>query len=521
MSKPVIMVIDDSVTAAALEKDLRRRFGGDYRVVADALPAEGLASLERLQAAGERVAMMIVGQWLPGTTGVEMLDRGHELHPAAKRVLLITYGDRSATKPILRAMTFGQIDEIFWKPWGPPEELLYPAVSDLISAWSRSTSSSRLELVRVVGPRWSRRCHELRDILSRNGIAHGFYDSDSAEGRRLLGERGQTPGERPVLLLFDGRVLVDPPNEDIAEALGVRTQPARGRYDVTVVGAGPAGLAAAVYATSEGLRTLILEREAVGGQAGTTSMIRNYLGFPHGVSGAELAGRAVQQAALFGAEFVYTQQAQVLRADRLDLVVTLLDGTEITSSAVVIATGVTYRQLDLPGVDALTGAGVFYGAAVTEALAMTGQDVYVVGGANSAGQAAVHLAKYAATVTLLVRGDSLAAGMSDYLVKEIDRAGNITVRPRTQVVGVRGTGKLEELTLEDFAHGRTERVPAAALFILIGAKPHTDWLATTLDRRTRVSAHRSRRSGRSRRSVAPGPPALAAGDKPARRVRRR
>jgi len=285
-----------------------------------------------------------------------------------------------------------------------------------------------------------------------------------------------------VLLLFDGRVLVDPPNERLAQALGVRTQPTLGRYEIAVVGAGPAGLAAATYAASEGLRTLLLEREAVGGQAGTTSLIRNYLGFPRGISGAELAARATEQAVVFGAELVYAQPATGLRVSGAARVLTLADGSQAVSRTVVIATGVSYRRLPVLGLDALLGPGVFYGAAVTEAKAMAGQRVVVVGGANSAGQAAVHLARYAEQVTLLVRGGSIADGMSAYLVQELERAGNVTVRLHTEVAQAHGAGRLEALTLRDNMTGRTETLPAAALFILIGAEPHTDWLAAAVER---------------------------------------
>jgi thioredoxin reductase (NADPH) len=482
MGRPVIMVVDDAATVAAMAEQLRARFGGDYEVTTGVEPEAALTTLEGLRASGERVALLIVGMWLPGTTGVDVLSRAHTLHPDARRLLLITYGDNTASEPLLTAMTLGQIDDFLAKPWGPPEEHLYPGISGVISSWWRATAPSRLELVRVVGPRWSQRSHELRDLLTRNDIPSGFYDSDSDQGRRLLAEYGVEATGRPALLLFDGRVLADPSTEEVAEALGVCTRPDSGRYDLTIVGAGPAGLAAAVYAASEGLRTLVLEREAAGGQAGTTSMIRNYLGFPRGVSGADLAGRAREQALLFGAEFVYTQSARGLRADGSDLLLTLGDGTETTSRALIVTTGVTYRRLDAPGIEPLVGAGVFYGAAVTEATAMTGKDVYVVGGANSAGQAAVHLARYAASVTLLVRAQTPSAGMSDYLIKEIDRAGNITVRPRTQVVSAHGAGRLEELSLRDRERDRTERVPAEALFIMIGAEPRTDWLAGVVDR---------------------------------------
>jgi thioredoxin reductase (NADPH) len=474
MEKPSIVVIDDARTAAAMERDLRRRFEGDYQILAGVSPPEILQTLEQLHTERAQVALVMAGLWLPDTTGVAVLQRAHELHPQARRLLLTFYGDVRVQDPVVQALTLGQIDEHFGKPWGPPEEQLYPVVEDLLSAWWKSTSKSRLELVRVVGPRWSRRSHELRDILSRNRIPHGFYDAGSAKGRQLLDDIGQIGHAGTAVITYNNRVLLNPSNQELATTLGANVRPIGGHYDLVVVGAGPAGLGAAVYASSEGLRTLVMEREAVGGQAGTTSVIRNYLGFPRGVGGADLTGRALQQASQFGAEFVYARSAQKLRSEGPDRVLTLADGTDVATRAVVIATGVRYRRLGAAGLDRLVGAGVFYGAAVTEAPAMSGQHVYVVGGANSAGQAAVHLAKYAASVTLVVRSGTLAAGMSDYLVKEIATAKNVTVRLSTEVVGVHGAGQLEELSLRTLGQ-HVERVPAAALFILIGAEPHTDW----------------------------------------------
>ena len=474
--KPVLMAVDsDAAVLGKLEGDLRRRYDRDYEVMALDTPARALPALEGLRDAGRLLAIVIAHQWLPGLTGLELLCRAHDLHPSAKRVLLVRYGDRSTTGPILQGMALGQLDYHLGSPWGPPEEGLYPAIADLLSQWARTTSPSHLELVQIVGPDGSVRSHELRDLLERNGIPYGFYDARSTAGRRLLEESGRPGERRPVLFLYDGRVLVDPPNDRIAEALGASTRPAAGRYDVTIIGAGPAGLAAAVYAASEGLRTLVLEREAMGGQAGTTSLIRNYLGFPRGISGSELASRATQQAVLFGAELVYAGQVTAVSAEGSDRVVTLADGTRIITRTAVIATGVRYRRLDVPGLDGLLGAGVFYGATVTEAPGMTGRNVYVVGGANSAGQAAVHLARHAAQVTMLIRAAGLAASMSAYLIREIEAAGNIAVRLSTEVVGVHGAGRLEGLVLRDAAS--VEAVAADALFILIGAEPHTDWLS--------------------------------------------
>jgi thioredoxin reductase (NADPH) len=485
MASPALVVVyDDPGTLAALEQTLQTRFGPDYQVLAAAAPAAALATLRQLGQSGDQVALVLADQWLTGMTGVQFLCQAHALHPTAKRVLFITYGDAAAATAGLQAMALGQLDLYLNAPWGPPELQLYPAITEALSQWARSTSTlgPPPELVRIVGPRWSPRSHEFRDLLARNSISHGFYDADSEDGRRLLAQAGLEGAGSPVLLLFDGRVLVDPPTGRLAQALGVRTQPTLGRYDVAVVGAGPAGLAAATYAASEGLRTLLLEREAVGGQAGTTSLIRNYLGFPRGISGAELAARATEQAVVFGAELVYAQPATGLAPAGIDRVLTLADGSQVTSRTVVIATGVSYRRLSVPGLEALLGAGVFYGAAVTEAKAMAGQRVAVVGGANSAGQAAVHLARHAEQVTLLVRGDSLAEGMSTYLLQELERADNVTVRLRIEATEVHGAGRLESLTIRDRGTEATERLAVAALFIMIGAEPHTDWLAATVER---------------------------------------
>ena len=482
MAKPTLVVVtDDPGTLTAATQALERRFGADYQVVAADAPAAALTALGQ---AGEQVALLLAGQWLEGMTGIEFLCRAHELHPAAKRVLLIPFGDVAAGVAGLQAMALGQLDHWLNTPWGAPELQLYPEVSELLGQWARATAraGSRSEWVRVVGPRWSARSHELRDLLGRNNIPHGFYDAREEDGRRLLAQAGLEATDQPVVLLSDGRVLVDPPIERLAQALGAQTRPGPGRYDLAVVGAGPAGLAAATYAASEGLRTLLLEREAIGGQAGTTSLIRNYLGFPRGISGGDLAARATEQAVVFGAELVYTQPATSLRSNGADRVLTLANSTQAVSRTVVVATGVSYRRLPVPGLEELLGAGVFYGAAVTEAKAVQGQRVLVVGGANSAGQAAVHLARHAEQVTLLVRGGSLADGMSAYLVEELQRAGNVAVRLRTEVTAVEGAGRLEAVTVRDGVTEATETLPAAALFILIGAEPHTDWLASAVER---------------------------------------
>jgi thioredoxin reductase (NADPH) len=482
MAKPVLAVaVGEPGAAAELAAALTRRFSADYQVVAS---AEAAGVLDALGRAGGRVAVVIAGQRLEDAPGIEFLCRVHELHPAAKRVLLIADGDAAAGMAGLRAMAAGQLDHWLEAPVGPPELQLYPVVSELLGEWAAGTASAGTppQMVQVVGPRWSARSHELRDLMSRNNIRHRFCDSDSDDGRRLLAQAGVDPGGQPAVLLPGGQVLVDPSPQQFAEALGVPTRPAAGRYDLAVVGAGPAGLAAATYAASEGLRTLLLERLATGGQAGTTSLIRNYLGFPRGISGRELAWRASQQVIMFGAELVAQPAAGLAASAGGGRVLTLADGSQTACRAVVLATGVSYRRLPVPGLDELLGAGVFYGAAVTEAQAMAGQRVAVVGGANSAGQAAVHLARHAEQVTVVLRGRRLADGMSAYLVTELERAANVTVRPHSQVTAVHGTGRLEALTISDSLTGAADTLPTSAVFILIGAEPHTSWLAGAVER---------------------------------------
>ena len=476
------MAVDDAPAALGiLEQELDKRYGADYRVICEGNAEAGLQGLEQIQADGGQVALVLADQWMPTMTGVAFLTRAHRLHPTAQRALLIDWGDRSTAEPILQAATFGQIDDWVDKPSQPGDERFHQAISGFLYEWAR-LHRPRFQAVRVVGDRWSARSHELRDLLSRNSIPSGFYPVDSEEGQTLLGSVDATREQLPVVLLFDGRVLANPSNAALAEALGVRTRPAATTYDVTVIGAGPAGLAAAVYGASEGLQTVILEHEAIGGQAGTSSKIRNYLGFPRGVSGAELAQRAYEQAWMLRADFVYGQRAVGLRAAGPDRMASLSDGSEVASRAVILATGVSYRRLGVAGLEALIGAGVFYGAAASEAQAMKGQEVYVVGGANSAGQAAVHLARYATHVTMLIRGSSLAATMSDYLVRELEAAPNVTVRLGLEVVDGHGDGRLTSLTLRDRRSGATETVPATALFVLIGAAPHTGWLPEAIQR---------------------------------------
>jgi thioredoxin reductase (NADPH) len=417
-------------------------------------------------------------------TGTQVLIHAHALHPEARRMLLVPFGDTSADEELIRAMTLGQIDTFVSKPWASPEEWLYPAIGEILSEWARMHLPC-FEAIRVVGPRWSTEAHLLRDHLSRTPVPYGYYPADSAEGRRLLQEFNLDATRLPAFILHDGRVFVQPAWTEVAAAMGARTCPACRQADVTIIGAGPAALAAAVYGASEGLRAVILDADAVGGQAGTSSKIRNYLGFPRGISGHDLAVRAFRQAVLFGAEVVVMNRVTGLRVEGDRHIVTCADGSEIMSRAVVIATGVAYRRLAIPAIEALRGVGVFYGAAVSEAPAVKGQHVFVVGAGNSASQTALHLARYAAQVTILVRSDSLAKSMSEYLITEIAATTNIDVRLTTEVVGAHGTGQLSGLELRNCATGETETVPAAALFILIGAEPQTAWLPDAIARDAR------------------------------------
>jgi thioredoxin reductase (NADPH) len=483
--RPVILAVDQDADALGrVERELRARYEADYRVAREGSAEDALERLRGLEP-GEDVALVLAALRMEGMGGVEFLSRVREIRPLAKRVLLVDPPmDRATSREVLaRAMALGRIDDFGFKPGLPPNELFHQSVTDLLEEWTRPQRSEIHALVRVVGEERSRRVHEAMALFGRYGVPCSFYPADSEEGRALLEEVGAGAERLPVFVMHDGRALVDPSNREVADAfVGADLYPERQTCDVVVIGGGPAGLAAAVYGASEGLDTVVVEREAVGGQAGASSLIRNYLGFPRGVSGQKLTYQAFQQAQLFGAEFRVMRQAAGLRREDGGLVVTLSDGKELAGRAVVVATGASYRRLGVPSLEALNGAGVFYGAATAEARSLEGQEVYVVGGANSAGQAAMHLSKYASRVTLVVRGSSLEAGMSDYLIKEIEDADNVGIRLDTKVVGGGGEGRLERLVLEDTAAARTETVPAAALFVLIGAEPRTGWLPEEISR---------------------------------------
>ena len=485
---PVLLAVDDDPEdLRTISRELHKRYGADYRVACEASAEAALEKLQDLKAAGEEVAVVLAEWWMSGMTGTEFLSRAHRLHPGAKRALLFERGNRTTREPILQAMALGQIDYYVPKPEQTPDEEFHRAIAEFLDEWTREYRPASMA-VRIVADPLSPRSHELRDIFSRSVIPCAFYTADSEEGRELLARWDKTPEQLPAVVVFDRLALVDPSNAEITDAFeivspfGVNTLPDVRNFDLVIVGAGPAGLAAAVYGASEGLRTAVVERETFGGQAGTSSLIRNYLGFSRGISGSELAWQAYQQAWLFGASFRISRQATGLRRDGDEVVLALSDGTEVAGRAAILATGVSYRRLGVPSLEDLVGKGVFYGAAASEAQAMEGQEVYVVGGANSAGQAAMHLSRYASRVTMLVRGGSLASSMSDYLIQEIDAAQNIDVRYHTQVVDGGGEGRLEHLVLEDSTSDLTETVPASALFVLIGAEPRTGWLPGEIQR---------------------------------------
>ena len=473
MPKPVILTVDDDpAVSRAIERDLRRRFAERFRIMRAESGDQGLDLLRRLKLRDERVALILADQRMPRMSGVEFLGEALGVFPDSRRALLTAYSD---TEAAIRAINELRLDHYLRKPWEPPDDNLYPVVTDLLEAWE-AEAPPEVEDVRLVGPRFLAEGHALRDLLARNDIAYRWFDIEEDEARRLLAAAGLTDPAVPVALLKDGTVLEAPAPVELAAALGASTQARLELYDLVVIGGGPAGLGAAVYGGSEGLRTLLVEREAPGGQAGQSSRIENYLGFPNGLSGHDLARRAATQARKFGAEVVSVQAVVGLEQRGSAHAVRLSDGSEVRAHAVVIATGVAYRKLDAPGVADLTGAGVYYGAAMTEARACADQHVIVVGGANSAGQAALYFATNGvARVTVLVRGDALEKGMSQYLVDRIRAQDNVVVRTGTQVAAAHGDGHLEGVTLRT-TDGGEERVGAVAMFIFIGARPETDWL---------------------------------------------
>ena len=490
--KPVILTVDDDPQVLrSVERDLRGKYGNEFRVLRADSGATALEILKQLKLRNEPPAFFLVDQRMPNMTGVEFLEQAMVIFPDAKRVLLTAYADTDAA---IRSINKAKIDYYLMKPWDPPEQNLFPVVDDLLDDWMASFRPP-FEGIRLIGLFWSPKSHETKDFLARNGVPYQWLDVESdQEAQRIVDYiRSKDSGNAnanttsatihlPILLFQDGSYLMEPTNAQIAEKIGLRTRAQMPFYDLIIVGAGPSGLAAAVYGASEGLHTLLIEREAPGGQAGLSSNIENYLGFPTGLTGANLARRAVAQAARFGAEILTPQEATGIRVDGPYRFVKLNDGTEISCHTLLIATGVSYRKLQIPGVERLYGAGVYYGAAMTQALSCRDEDVYMIGGANSAGQAAIYFSKYARKVTMLVRADSLSKGMSQYLADQILKTENIKVWLNSSVVEVKGENKLEAITICNSISGESRTVPAFALFIFIGAQPHTEWLSDTVKR---------------------------------------
>ena len=480
LAKPAFLTVDDDPEVLqAIERDLRQEYGRRFRVLRADSGAAALGILQKVKLRNMAVALLLVDQRMPHMTGVEFLEQAIEIFPEAKRVLLTAYADTDAA---IQAINKVKIDHYLLKPWDPPEESLYPVLNDLLDDWLASFHPP-FEGIRVIGSRWLPQCHQVKDFLARNQVPYQWLDIETeSEAQHLVNYAECGVARLPLLLFPDGSKLIKPTNIQIAQKIGLKTQAELRFYDLIIVGAGPAGLAAAVYGASEGLSTMMIEREAPGGQAGSSSRIENYLGFPVGLSGADLTRRAVTQAKRFGVEILMPQEVTQIHVDDSYRIVTLVDGSNLSCHALIIATGVSYRQLNVPGIKRLTGAGVYYGAAKTEAFACRGEEVYIVGGANSAGQAAIYFSKYASKVTMLVRGDSLTKEMSKYLIEQIKETENIEVLLHSYIVDVEGETKLERITIANTNTDKVQTVRATSLFIFIGAIPCTDWLKDLVKR---------------------------------------
>jgi thioredoxin reductase (NADPH) len=483
MPKPILLTVDDDPDVLrAIEHDLRSQYGAEYRVISSDAPEAALDLLKGLKVRNDAVALLLVDQRMPHMDGVTFLQEARHIYPDAKRTLLTAYADTNAA---ISAINQANLDYFFMKPWDPPTEHLYPQVDDLLDDWQASYRPP-FQGIRVLGTRWSPKSYELRDFLARSHVPYQWidveYSANDPETKRLLEALGPDASDLPVVLFSDGTKLLNGAPAEVAQKVGLRTRAETSFYDLAIVGGGPAGLAAAVYGASEGLHTVMVEREAPGGQAGMSSRIENYLGFPAGLSGGDLARRAVVQARRFGVEILAPQEAVGVRTEGPYRIIKLADGNEISCHALMIASGVQWRRLEAPGVDQLQGAGVYYGGGATEALSCKGEIVYVVGGANSAGQAAMNFARYAERVVILVRGDSLSSTMSQYLIDQIKETPNIQLWTHAGVAEVHGETHLEEISVLCSDTNKTERVPASAMFIFIGALPRTDWLAGTIER---------------------------------------
>jgi thioredoxin reductase (NADPH) len=480
--RSVLLTVDDDPTVSrAIARDLRRRYGERHRIVRASSGAEALEALRDLKLRGGRVAVLLADYAMPEMSGIEFLEEAMDLFPRSRRALLTAYADTDAA---IAAINVVDVDHYLLKPWDPPDEKLYPVVDAMIEAYDNEPDVE-VGWTKVIGHRWSAPSHDARDFLARNAVPYHWFGSDEPEAGRLLQAAGLDAETLPVIITSDGTTLVAPTTAELAATVGLSTTPATDLYELVVVGGGPAGLGAAVYGASEGLRTLLVEREATGGQAGQSSKIENYLGFPDGVSGAQLTERARRQATKFGAEILTTRDVVGLAVNGPNKMVTFGDGSEVAAHSVIIATGVSYRDLVAPGCAELTGRGVYYGSASTEAADCTDEDVYIVGGANSAGQAAMFFAQVARSVTLVVRADNLERTMSHYLIQQIQQAENIHVRLCTTVGEACGSDHLEAVLLHNTATGAVEHVDTNHLFIFIGARPRTDWLDGTLQRDSR------------------------------------
>jgi thioredoxin reductase (NADPH) len=502
MPKPVLLSVDDdSDVLRAIERDLRSQYGAEYRVLGSDSPESALDILKQLKVRNDSVALLLADQRMPKMDGVQFLQEAMRIYPDAKRALLTAYADTSAA---ISAINDAGINYFFLKPWDPPTERLYPQMDDMLDDWQASYRPA-FEGIRVLGTRWSPRSYELRDFLARNHVPYQWIDvelsANDPETKRLLDVLGPEATNLPIVLFPDGTKLLESLPSQVAQKVGLRTRAQTSFYDLAIVGGGPAGLAAAVYGASEGLHTVIIEREAPGGQAGMSSRIENYLGFPTGLSGGDLARRAVVQATRFGVEILSPQEVSAVRTEGPYRILKMADGNEISCHALMIASGVQWRRLDAPGVDRLQGAGVYYGGGATEALSCKGEIIYVVGGANSAGQAAMNFAKYADRVVILVRGSSLSSTMSKYLIDQIQQTPNIQLWTNASVAEVHGDSHLEEISVLCSDTNKVERVPASSVFIFIGALPQTDWLGDMVERDERGF-------------ILTGPDLIRAGDRP-------
>jgi thioredoxin reductase (NADPH) len=483
MPKPVLLTVDDDPEVLrAIERDLRGRYADRYRVMRASSGGAGLDTLRELKARNNPVALLLADQRMPHMDGVGFLSKATDLHPLAKRALLTAYADTNAA---IDAINEARVHYYLMKPWDPPEEKLFPALDDLLHDWT-STFRPLYEGIRVLGTRWSNRSYELRDFLARNQVPYQWIDVELAQSdpevRGLIDSLGPEAQTLPLILFPDGARLAEPLFPVVADKLGLRTHAQTSFYDLAIVGGGPAGLAAAVYGASEGLHTVIIEREAPGGQAGLSSRIENYLGFPSGLTGGDLARRAVAQARRFGVEILSPQEAVGIRVEGPYRFLKLADGFEISCNALLLAMGVQWRTLEVQGIERLQGAGIYYGGGTSEAMACKGETVYIVGGANSAGQAAMHFSKFAEKVVMLIRGESLASTMSHYLIEQIEKTPNIEVRTRTSVIEVHGDTRLTGITVQRGSTGQTEKMPASSLYIFIGAEPRTGWLGDLIER---------------------------------------